>query len=71
MTSVNISDDLYSDAKKYASVESRSITGQIEHWAKIGKIMQDNPDLPYDFVRDILLAQTEDPIDFDLSELDE
>ncbi|MCZ2802436.1 hypothetical protein O1Q76_21735 [Vibrio alginolyticus] len=27
---------------------------QIEHWANIGKMMEENQDLPYEFVRDTL-----------------
>lgn len=37
----------------------RSTPQQIEHWANIGRIMEDNPDLPYSFVRYATLAQTE------------
>ncbi|MGI9340771.1 MAG: TA system antitoxin ParD family protein, partial [Psychrobacter sp.] len=32
---------------------------QIEHWATIGQIMEDNPDLSYEFVRQLLIAQAE------------
>ncbi|EQM48109.1 hypothetical protein D051_0638 [Vibrio parahaemolyticus VPCR-2010] len=32
---------------------------QIEHWAKIGKVMEDNPDLTYDFVKESLLSKSE------------
>ena len=32
---------------------------QIEHWAKIGKIMEDNPDLPYEFVKQAIIAEAE------------
>lgn len=38
---------------------SRSGAGQIEHWAKIGKMAEENPDLTYKFIRDILLAKAE------------
>ena len=35
------------------------IAGQIEFWALIGKAALDNPDLPIDFVRDLLVAKAE------------
>lgn len=34
-----------------ANACNRSTPKQIERWANIGKIMDDNPDLPYDFVK--------------------
>ena len=42
-----------------ASAEFRTIAGQIEFWAKVGKAALDNPDLPIDFVRDVLIAKGE------------
>lgn len=56
MTTVNLSDDLVAEAKRYAGAFSRSTPKQIEHWAKIGKLVEDNPDLPPGFVQEILLA---------------
>ena len=50
---------------------NRSLAGQIEHWAKIGRIAEENPDLTYDLIRSILIAQQEaqvgnlEPYDFD------
>ncbi len=57
---VKLSDKLVEEAKQYAAVSCRSVPGQIEYWSKIGKIVEDNPDLPYEFIRDILLAMQED-----------
>ena len=36
-TAVRISERLVHEARKYSRIEQRSITGQIEYWAKIGK----------------------------------
>ena len=47
------------EAHKYAAVFSRSVSKQIEHWAKIGRIAEENPDLPYNFIRDILVSLEE------------
>lgn len=56
---VRIDDVLYEDAKSHAKAECRTIAGQIEFWAKVGKAALDNPDLPVDFVRDLLLTRAE------------
>lgn len=56
---VRIDDELYKDAKLHAKAEFRTIAGQIEFWAKVGKAALDNPDLPVDFVSDILIARVE------------
>jgi hypothetical protein len=56
---VRIDEYLYEDAKRHAEAESRTIAGQIEFWARIGKAALDNPDLPVDFVRDLLIARAE------------
>jgi len=39
---------------------NRSLSGQIEHWAKIGKLSEENPDLTYKFAKDILKSMSED-----------
>lgn len=57
---IRISDDIYSDAKKVAKAEYRSIPNQIEFWAKIGKCALDNPDLPIEFIQDILISKHQD-----------
>ena len=56
---VKLSDKLIEQAKRYASIDNRSIPKQIEHWSRIGKIAEDNPDLPYGFIKDILFALDE------------
>ena len=56
---VRIEDSLYEQAKVAAGAEFRTIAGQIEFWAKVGKAALDNPDLPVDFVRDLLVARAE------------
>lgn len=58
-TSVRLDDDFVSEVQINAKVASRSVPKQIEHWAKIGRIAEDNPDLSYDFIRESLLAREE------------
>lgn len=56
---IKLSDELVDDAQRYASVNHRSVPKQIEHWATIGKIAEENPDLPLGFVRDTLVSLEE------------
>jgi hypothetical protein len=53
---VNLDNELVNIARSYSHVESRSIPKQIEHWAKIGRIAEENPDLSYDTIKNILLG---------------
>ena len=54
---VKISDDLVAKAKIKSKIFKRSIAGQIEYWAKIGQIVEENPDLPLPFIQDILTGK--------------
>lgn len=56
---VRIEDSLYEDAKNCAKAEFRTISGQIEFWAKLGRAALDNPDLPIDFIAESLAAMAE------------
>jgi len=56
-TAVKVSDDLFAKAKIKSKIFKRSIAGQIEYWAKIGQLVEDNPDLPLPFIQDILLGR--------------
>ncbi len=58
-TAIRVSDKLVSDARLVSKIQNRSLTGQIEFWAKIGKIAEENPDMPYNLIRDILLGVEE------------
>jgi len=58
---VRIDDALYEQARAQAQAERRTIAGQIEFWALVGRTALDNPDLPIDFVRDLLIARAEGP----------
>ena len=54
---IRIDDELYEQAHRSARAESRTVPLQITYWAKIGKAALDNPDLPIEFIRDILFAK--------------
>jgi hypothetical protein len=56
-TAVKVSDDLFTKAKIKSKIFKRSIAGQIEYWAKIGQMVEENPDLPLPFIQDILVGR--------------
>ena len=55
-TAVRVSDFLVNEARKYSKVDHRSLTGQIEHWAMIGKYAEENPDLTYHLIKEMLIG---------------
>lgn len=57
--SVRINEELAISAKTVAKVERRSLAGQVEHWASIGRVAEENPDLPFSLLREILLSKAE------------
>lgn len=57
--SIKISDYIIDEARIVAKILNRSVTGQIEYWTKLGKLSEENPDLSYEFIKDILLAREE------------
>jgi hypothetical protein len=57
--SVKLPEELLNDARRHASLYSRSVPKQIEYWSRIGKIAEENPDLPYAFIKEILLSRQE------------
>jgi hypothetical protein len=56
---VKLSEALVEQAKVYGHIEHRSVPKQIEYWSQIGKIAQENPDLPFFMIREILIADQE------------
>jgi len=56
---VRVSADLVKEAKIYSKIDKRSVTGQIEHWARIGKCAEENPDLTYGLIKEILVGMAE------------
>lgn len=50
---------LYRQARSEAVAEHRTIAGQIEFWAKIGRAALDNPDLPIAFIAESIVSMAE------------
>lgn len=57
--SVRIDDELVGAARAAAKAEFRSVQGQLEFWAKVGRAALDNPDLPASFVAESLMSLAE------------
>ena len=57
--SIRLEESLVERATIMARALNRTPPKQIEHWAKIGEIMEDNPDLPYEFVKQAIIAKAE------------
>ncbi len=58
-TAVRVSAKLVQEAKLYSKLDNRSVRGQIEHWARIGKCAEENPDLTCSLIKEILLGLEE------------
>lgn len=57
--SIRLDQGLIEKATSRAKALNRTPAKQIEHWAKIGEMMEDNPDLPYEFVKQAIIAKAE------------
>ena len=57
--SIRIDQTLYEQARREAQAEHRTIAGQVEYWAKIGRAALDNPDLPVSFIAESLASMAE------------
>jgi hypothetical protein len=57
--SVRIDEALVNDARAAAKAEFRTVQGQVEYWAKVGRAALDNPDLPVSFVAESLMSLAE------------
>lgn len=56
---IRINKALYDQAREVALTEQRTVAGQIEFWAKVGRAALDNPDLPVSFIANSLCAMSE------------
>lgn len=58
-TSIKLDDALVESARIYGEASHPSTPQQIEHWATLGRIAEQNPDLPYDFIVGLLRARAQ------------
>ena len=57
---VKLSDSFVAEAKRYGAIHHRSLPKQIEYWSHMGKIAEENPELPFSLIKDILIARQEE-----------
>jgi hypothetical protein len=55
-TAIKLSDLLVEDAKPYAQAMHRSVPKQIEYWARLGKVAEENPGLPISMLQDMVVS---------------
>lgn len=68
-TQTKISSKLYRDAAIEAQTNNITVDEQVSLWAKVGKAALDNPDLPANFIKDILIAKNQGSEPFSLREI--
>ena len=56
---IKLSDEIGDGVTRHAKAQHRSAPRQIEYWARIGKIADENPELTLGFVKDILTGLEE------------
>ena len=56
---VQIDEDLFNAAEIEAKANFRSTENQINFWAKVGRNALANPDLPVDFIAQVLIAKNQ------------
>jgi ParD-like antitoxin of type II bacterial toxin-antitoxin system len=59
LASIKLSESLIQDAKSASRIVKRTLPEQIEHWARLGKACDENPDLPVHMLQDILASRVE------------
>jgi hypothetical protein len=58
-TAINVSEQLIEEAKPIAQATHRSVSEQIEYWVRLGKVAEENPDLPTSMLQDMLVSVEE------------
>lgn len=57
--SVRIPEGLVAEARAASKAEFRTVQGQLEFWARVGRAALDNPDLPASFIAESLMSLAE------------
>lgn len=54
---IKLSDSFVALARKEGGVMGRSIAGQVEHWARLGRAIERAPGFDYERIREVLAAR--------------
>ena len=60
-TTVKLADYLVGDAKRMTAIDHRSVPKQIEFYYQIARAAEQNPDLSFDLIRELLKSKSEEP----------
>lgn len=60
-TAVKLADHFVADAKRMAVIAHRSVPKQIEFYYPIALIAEQNPDLSFELIRELLKSKSEEP----------
>jgi hypothetical protein len=58
-TAVRLPPEVLEDARKNAQLSCRTIPKQIEYWYRLGKLADENPDLPMGFIKGAMEGRLE------------
>ncbi len=58
---VKLADRLVDDARRVAETEHRSVPKQIEYYYQIARTAEQNPDLSFELIRELLKSKSEEP----------
>ena len=53
---IRLPEELVNAAEIHAKAQHRTLPKQIEFWARMGKIAEENPDLPFSFLQETLIG---------------
>jgi len=53
---IPVENDLYEQARLAAAAANRTVSGQMDHWARVGRAALENPDLPASFIAEALTS---------------
>ncbi len=56
---IRVSENLFVTAKAKSLALHRSVAGQIEYWCKVGRIAEENPELTFSMIQDLLIGLEE------------
>ena len=59
-TNVKLPDELVERARRTATAEHRSVPKQIEYYYRLAQIAEENPELSFSLIRELLLADAEE-----------
>ncbi len=59
---VKLSEELVDEVRRIAEVEHRSVPKQIEFYYRIARIAEDNPDMSFKLIKEILVSDAEEAV---------